>query len=153
MQNLEPKPAKIKHAEGIEQLLTSYSQQELLLPRSLSEIIRQIPQFLIIENETNVIGCVSLEVFTKELGEIRSLAVDPQFQNLRLGEKLVLSVEHYARDLGLHKMMALTYVEGFFHKYGYKTVEMSNLPEKVFRVCVKCPKFHNCDEIPVLKTL
>lgn len=153
MQNMQPKPAKVEHADGIERLLTSYSQQELLLPRSLSEIISQIPQFLIIQDKANIIGCVSLEVFTKELGEVRSLAVDPEYKNQRLGENLLLSIEHSARELGLRKMMALTYVEGFFHKYGYKTVEMTNLPEKVFRVCVKCPKFHNCDEIPVLKTL
>lgn len=153
MQDMQAKPAKIKHAEGIERLLTNYSQQELLLPRSLSEIVNQIPLFLIIETDDRVIGCVSLEIFTKELGEVRSLAVDPKFKNQQLGKILLSSVEHFARDLGLQKMMALTYVEGFFHKYSYKTVEMTNLPEKVFRVCVKCPKFHNCDEIPVLKTL
>lgn len=153
MQALSAKPAKVAHADGIAHLLSNYSQQEILLPRSLSEILAQISQFFVIENHTGVIGCVSLEVFTAELGEVRSLAVDPGYKDQHLGEKLLLAVEAYARQLGLSKMMALTYVEGFFHKYGYKTVEMSNLPEKVWRVCVKCPKFHNCDEIPVLKTL
>ena len=145
--------ANVRHAEGIHRLLTLYSTQEQLLPRPVDEILAAIPQFHVIENEGRVIGCVSLAIFSDELGEVRSLAVDPGYKNMHLGEKLLNAVEAYARKLGLTKMMALTYVEGFFRKYGYATVEMTSLPEKVWRDCVKCPKFHNCDEIPVLKQL
>ena len=153
-QQIQPvRPALIKDATGIHELLTNYSDQELLLPRSISEILPLIPQFLVIEDQGRIIACVSLEIFSVELGEVRSLAVDPDYKNRQLGAKLLHAVESYARDLGLSKMMALTYVEGFFHKYGYETVEMTSLPEKVWRVCVKCPRFHHCDEIPVLKIL
>ena len=153
MTDFKVRTAKVAHAEGIHDLLTKYSDQEVLLPRSVSEILSLIPQFLIIEDHSKVIGCVAIEVFSIELGEVRSLAVDPTYKNQQLGRLLLEAIETYARELGLTKMMALTYVEGFFHKYGYETVEMTSLPEKVWRVCVKCPKFHNCDEIPVLKIL
>lgn len=150
---LQVKRATVHHARGIQTLLEAYSSQEQLLPRALDEILALIPQFRIIVEDDRVVGCVALEVFSTELGEVRSLAVDPSFKNRHLGEKLLNAIESYARELGLTKIMALTYVEGFFHKYGYSTVEMTSLPEKVWRVCVKCPKFHNCDEIPVLKHL
>lgn len=153
MTNFKVHAAKVTHAEGIHDLLTKYSDQEVLLPRAVSEILALIPQFLIIEEQSDVIGCVAIEIFSVELGEVRSLAVDPAYKNQQLGRLLLEAIEAYARELGLTKMMALTYVEGFFHKYGYQTVEMTSLPEKVWRVCVKCPKFHNCDEIPVLKNL
>lgn len=153
MTDLDVQTANVRHAEGIHHLLSNYSDQEVLLPRSVSEILALIPQFLVIEDHSNVVGCVAIEVFSVELGEVRSLAVDPGYKHRKLGLKLLRAIEAYARQLGLKKMMALTYVEGFFHKYDYKTVEMTSLPEKVWRVCVKCPKFHNCDEIPVLKTL
>ncbi len=145
--------ANVSHAEGIHELLTRYSDQEVLLPRAVSEILGLIPQFFIVEAKARVIACVAIEVFSTELGEVRSLAVDPSYKNQNLGMLLLREIEAYARQLGLTKMMALTYVEGFFHKYGYQTVEMSSLPEKVWRVCVKCPNFHNCNEIPVLKIL
>jgi len=153
MTDLKVQPANVFHADGIHQILTKYSDQEVLLPRTVSEILTLIPQFLVIEHDSNVVGCVAIEVFSVELGEVRSLAVDPSYKNQQLGKMLLLAIETYARELGLTKMMALTYVENFFHKYGYETVEMTSLPEKVWRVCVKCPKFHNCDEIPVLKIL
>ena len=145
--------ANVTHAKGIHQVLTQYSDQEVLLPRTVGEILTLIPQFMVIEHQQKVVGCVAIEVFSEDLGEVRSLAVDTTFKNQQLGQKLLHAIEAYARELGLSKMMALTYVEAFFHKYGYVTVEMSSLPEKVWRVCVKCPKFHHCDEIPVLKTL
>ena len=153
MSELPLQTAKVKHAEGIHALLTTYSNQALLLPRTINEILPLIPQFFVIEDDDKVVGCVALEVFTHKLGEVRSLAVNPDYKGQHLGERLLLQVEHWARDIGLKKLMALTYIESFFHKYGYETVEMSSLPEKVWRVCVKCPNFHNCNEIPVLKTL
>jgi amino-acid N-acetyltransferase len=151
MTSIKVQSAHVRHAEGKHTLLGKYSRQEVLLPRSISEILSLIPQFLVVEDQSRVIGCVAIEIFSTELGEVRSLAVDPDYKDRHLGEQLLLAVEAYARQLGLRKMMALTYIESFFHKYGYETVEMTSLPEKVWRVCVKCPKFHNCDEIPVLK--
>ena len=58
-----------------------------------------------------------------------------------------------ARGLGLARVMALTYVPEFFHRLGFVTVPKHSLPEKVWGICVKCYKFHNCDEIAVLKQL
>ena len=153
MPEFKVKPATVHHAEGIQSLLLLYSEQEQLLPRALSEILTLIPQFRVILDAERVVGCVAVEVFSHELGEVRSLAVDPAYKDKQLGQRLLLAIEDYARELGLTKMMALTYVERFFHKFGYETVEMTSLPEKVWRVCVKCPKFHNCDEIPVVKQL
>lgn len=153
VKNNDVRPAIISDVTGIHDLLSNYSDQELLLPRTINEILPLIPQFLVIESQGEIIGCVSLEIFSTELGEVRSLAVNPEYKNQQLGAKLLHSIEDYARQLGLIKMMALTYVEDFFHKYGYETVEMTSLPEKVWRVCVKCPRFHHCDEIPVLKIL
>lgn len=140
-------------ADSIHLLLLNYSEQEVLLPRPLSEIYALIPQFFVAEGNGKIIGCGVIEIFTAELGEVRSLAVDPAYQGKRVGALLLDAVEQYALALGLSRMMALTYVEGFFHQFGYKTVPMTELPEKVWRVCVKCPKFNRCDEIAVLKKI
>ncbi|MFT5259501.1 MAG: amino-acid N-acetyltransferase [Gammaproteobacteria bacterium] len=140
-------------AKDIHALLLNYSDQEVLLPRAISEIYSIIPQFFVVSHNNVVIGCGALEVFTAELGEVRSLAVNPQYKGHNLGAALLNEIEDYAKQLGLSKIMALTYVDKFFHKYGYKTVNMTELPEKVWGVCIKCPKFNHCDEIAVLKYL
>ena len=81
------------------------------------------------------------------------MAVDPNFARLGHGRVLVEQLEVEARRLGLQRLMALTYVPDFFDKLGFKTTAMDTLPEKVFGVCVTCPKFNHCDEIAMVKSL
>ncbi|NKB77945.1 MAG: N-acetyltransferase [Gammaproteobacteria bacterium] len=144
-------PASLEDVPGISELLKFYSDQEVLLPRPESDIYRSLKDFYVIHHDQKVIACVALLIYTKELGEVRSLAVSPAHMNSRLGYRLVQQVEKEASHLGLKKLMALTYVERFFKKMDFEVVEMSVLPEKVWGACINCHKFRNCDEIAVLK--
>ena len=76
--------------------------------------MENLGNFLVSEQNSAFAGCVSLEVFTPELGEVRSLAVDPDFARLGHGRVLVKQLEVEARRLGLQRLMALTYVPDFF---------------------------------------
>lgn len=100
-----------------------------------------------------IVACAALLIYTSELGEVRSLAVDPEYKHLGLGNRMVSQLEADADKLGLSKLMALTYVVGFFEKLQFDVVDMSALPEKVWGACINCHKFQNCDEIAVLKFL
>ncbi len=151
--NAKVRWATAADATGIHDLLQHYANVGRLLPRSTEEIIERLDSFLVSEQNFTLAGCVSLEVFTPELGEVRSLAVDPDFARLGHGRVLVEQLEVEARKLGLQRLMALTYVPNFFYKLGFKTTAMDTLPEKVFGVCVTCPKFNHCDEIAMVKSL
>ena len=140
-------------ATGIHDLLQHYANLGRLLPRSTLEIANRLGSFLVSEQNSALAGCVSLEVFTAELGEVRSLAVDPNLSRLGHGRVLVEHLEIEAKRLGLQRLMALTYVPNFFDKLGFKITVMDTLPEKVFGVCVTCPKFDCCDEIAMVKDL
>jgi amino-acid N-acetyltransferase len=50
-------------------------------------------------------------------------------------------------------LFAFTYVPEFFRKMGFFEVERGELPLKVWKDCLRCPKFQCCDEIAVLKAL
>jgi len=137
----------------IHTLLRDYADDGRLLSRSIDEISERLRGFVVAENNGEVRGCGSLEIFSQELGEVRSLAVHPDHHGHGLGQKMVHEIENMARELGLTRMIALTYVPGFFRKLGYQIVAMESLPEKVFGVCVTCPKFDHCDEIAMQKAL
>jgi amino-acid N-acetyltransferase len=145
--------ATVTDAAGIHDLVQRYAKLGRLLPRSTEEIVERLGSFLVSEQNSALAGCVSLEVFTPELGEVRSLAVDPDFASLGHGRMLVEQLEVEARRLGLQRLMALTYVPDFFDKLGFKTTTMDTLPEKVFGICVTCPMFNHCDEIAMVKNL
>jgi len=147
------RPAAIHDVPEIHHLLEIYSAQGNLLPRSMSEMYRHLRDFFVIEVNGHVAACAALEIFTENLGEVRSLVVADEFKGKGFGRMLVERVAQEARTIELKRLMALTYVAPFFHKLGFKTVPKETLPEKVWSVCVKCYKFNSCDETAVLLEL
>jgi amino-acid N-acetyltransferase len=150
---LHIRPAAISDVPVILHLLEIYSAQGNLLPRSMNELYRHLRDFFVVEVDGKLAACGALEIFTEDLGEVRSLVVDDAWKGKGLGRRLVEQLIHEARAIGLKRLMALTYVPEFFHKLGFQTVAKDTLPEKVWSVCVKCYKFNHCDEIAVLKLL
>jgi amino-acid N-acetyltransferase len=70
-----------------------------------------------------------------------------------IGRSIVTTLEQEARENGLQAIFAFTYVTGFFARLGFLEVERGELPLKVWKDCLRCPKFHQCDEVAVLKRL
>ena len=145
--------ATVEDIPMIGQLLHEYASDGRLLGRSELEIKSRLKDFVVSEINGRICGCGSLEIFTTELGEVRSLAVDPEDHDKGIGRLMVNQIELMAQSRGLSRIIALTYVPGFFSKLGYRIVSMESLPEKVFGVCVSCHKFDRCDEIAMHKEL
>ena len=138
---------------SIQTLLNHYAAMGDLLPRTKSDIIKNLEHFRVIRRENKVIACGSLEHFTDELAEVRSLMVASDIKRGGLGRLIVNDLIDTARSRGVSRVMALTYVPEFFHKLGFVTVNKNIFPEKIWGICVNCYKFHNCDEIAVLLKL
>lgn len=149
----EIRPAAIADVPAIHHLLETYAIKGNLLPRTMNELYRHLRDFFVIEIDGKIAAIGALEIFTEDLGEVRSLVVDEASERRGLGRLMVQRIIAEARQIGLRRLMALTYVPAFFHKLGFKTVAMETLPEKVWNVCVKCYKYNNCDEVAVLLEL
>lgn len=142
--------AKHEDIPQIQVLLNHYAGMGDLLPRSKDDIINNLEHFRVIEDDGQVIACGSLEHFTDELAEVRSLMVNEEIKGRGLGRSIVETLIEIAEQRNVKRLMALTYVPEFFHKLGFKTVDKAIFPEKIWGICVNCYKFHNCDEIAVL---
>ena len=152
-ENLCERAAEDNDVPQIQALLKHYAGMGDLLARSKSDIIANLEHFRVIESDCRVIACGSLEHFTHELAEIRSLMVSEDIKGSGLGAMIVTKLVEIATARKVKRLMALTYVPDFFHKFGFKTVDKEIFPEKVWGICVNCYKFHNCDEIAVLLEL
>ena len=143
--------AGVKEVGDIHKLLSRYADQGLLLPRSLSEIYNHLRDYSVIDDiNGNIIAVCALGVCWEDLGEIRSLAVVEGHQGKGLGTALVDNCIKEAASLGLKQIFVLTYVPDFFTKAGFRVIEKSTLPHKVWADCLKCPKFPDCDEIAMI---
>ncbi len=145
--------ATIEHVEPIMDLVNGLAAQGVMLPRSPASIVEKLRDFVVAYVDGEFAGCGALAVIWTDIAEIRSIAVDPKFQKFGIGRDIALRLIDDAEELGIARVMAFTYVLGFFEKLGFEVVEHSSLPHKVFTDCLNCPKFHKCDEIAVVKVL
>ncbi|MFT5731547.1 MAG: amino-acid N-acetyltransferase [Planctomycetota bacterium] len=145
--------ATIAHVEPIMELVNGLAAQGVMLPRSPASIVEKLRDFVVTFVDGEFAGCGALAVIWTDIAEIRSIAVDPKFQKLGLGKMIALRLIEDAKELGIARVMAFTYVLGFFEKLGFEVVPHDSLPHKVFTDCLNCPKFHKCDEIAVVKVL
>ncbi|HEY5997702.1 MAG TPA: N-acetyltransferase [bacterium] len=146
--------AIIKDVARIQALVNHYASKETMLGLSLSEIYEQIRDFTVAEGPRRaLIGVCALHVIWDDLAEIRSLAVDPKIRRRGVGRALVERCIEEARGLSIPKVFALTYQADFFRHIGFERVDKADLPHKVWRDCLKCSKFPNCDETAVLRVL
>ncbi|MCL6613031.1 MAG: hypothetical protein K6U03_00175 [Firmicutes bacterium] len=70
-----------------------------------------------------------------------------------LGRRLVQTLLEEARELEIKRVFALTYQPGFFERCGFRLVQKEEMPQKVWKECINCPKFPHCDEVAVLYEL
>jgi amino-acid N-acetyltransferase len=145
--------ATIKDVEKMWKLINSYADRHLMLPRSLSELYENLRDFFVLIEDGQLVGCGALHITWEDCGEVLSLAVDPSRSRQGIGSSLLKACEEDARTLGLSKIFTLTYVPEFFEKHGFVRVEKSSLPHKIWSMCIKCPKFPDCDEVPLVKEI
>lgn len=148
--------ARMSEVGQIHRILGNFAGQGLLLPRSLSEIYDHLRDFFVMEDpskDRDIIGVCALGICWEDLAEIRSLAVMEGCHGHDFGSQLVERCLEEAQSMGVKKVFTLTYVTGFFLKMGFKQIEKSALPHKIWADCFKCPKFPDCDEIAMMKTI
>jgi amino-acid N-acetyltransferase len=139
--------AKISDAPQIHKLANHFAQKGAMLPRALSEVYENIRDFFVIRDGEKVVACASLHVYWSDLAELRGVAVAEEYQNQRLGAKLVEACISEARELGIPQAFCLTYRASFFERQGFKRVDKAELPRKIWSECYRCPKFPDCDEV------
>jgi len=145
--------ARVGDLGAILDLINGLAREQVMLPRSPASVVENIRDFVVAEVDGAFAGCGALHVVWSNIAEIRSIAVRAEHRARGLGRVMAERLIAEAEDLGVARVMAFTYVPGFFEKLGFRVVEHASLPHKVFGDCLNCPKFHACDEIAVLRIL
>ncbi|MDD3653529.1 MAG: N-acetyltransferase [Desulfotomaculaceae bacterium] len=142
--------AIITDVEPIHALITYYADRGLMLARPRFMLYESLREISIAEDQGLLTGAGALSIVWEDLAEIRALAIAPQYTGQGIGSRLVNMFIDEARELAIPRVFVLTYQQGFFEKHGFKVVSKETLPQKVWRECVNCPKFPNCEEIAMI---
>ena len=145
--------AKIGDVKVIHRIINISSGKDEMLPRSLTDIYGNLRDFFVyVENGSmSIKGICAMHIFWDNLAEIRSLYVDEGYRKKGIGKRLVGACFSEAMSLELFRVFTLTYQKRFFEKLGFREVDKSSLPEKIWSDCFKCPKYPDyCDEVAML---
>jgi len=145
--------ALVSDVAAIHKLINYFAGRDEMLPRSLNELYENLRDFFVIENGDDVVGCCALHVTWGDLAEVKGLAVRENHQGKRLGDLLVRACLEDAKGLGLTRLFVLTYIPDYFQRFGFRPVDKSELPQKVWSECIRCPKFPDCGEISMMLNL
>ena len=145
--------AKLKDVKEIQRLIKQYSNRGEILPRSLSELYDHLRDFFVYIRNRKMVGICALHICWDDLAEIRSLAVKEEDRKKGIGAELVKVCLEEAKALRIKRVFALTYQPEFFERLGFKKVDKTVLPHKIWTDCLKCVKFPDCDEVALVKEL
>ncbi len=153
MKSYKIRKGRINDVKQIQALINFYARQGLMIARSLNELYENIRDFWVCESGGKVVGCAAVHISWETLVEIKSVAVDKSAQGRGIGVELLNVCLAEAKQLGAKKVFILTYIPKFFRQFGFRKIEHSNLPHKIWAECINCPKFPDCQEIALIKNI
>lgn len=106
--------------DKIIRLISYGAKKGKVLTRSRVDILQNINNFFVCVEKNRVIGCVSLEIYSPKLAEIRSLVVDPKYQRRGVGSLLVKVCLIEAQKAGIFEILAITDKDQFFKGLGFR---------------------------------
>lgn len=142
--------AVMSDAESIFNLISEYAKEGKLLARAYSSIYENLQSFVVAVLDNEVVGICSLTILDRDLAEVRSLAVSPAYVGKGIGKALVRQIIKETENLEINRLISLTYQIEFFEKLGFFQVDKNELPQKMWKDCINCPKLHSCDETAML---
>lgn len=139
--------------EEIYELVNNYANDGVMLARSRNTLYETLRDMIVAEDDGKLVAVGGLHIIWNELAEVRTMAVMPGVVRQGIGKKIVEMLIEEGRALGVKQVFTLTYKPGFFKTLDFEEITKEQLPHKVWKECIDCPKFPNCDEIAMLRIL
>lgn len=144
--------AKLPDAVNIFELVNSLSGDGTLLRRTYAEICENVRDFTVAESESGVfLGCGALHLYGPHLAEVRSIVVKPEAKGQGAGGKLLRALLAEAEDQSVTCVSLFTRIPDFFFHFGFRVVDRTVLPDKIYKDCQTCPRLYACDEVAMAR--
>jgi amino-acid N-acetyltransferase len=123
--------ARTSDVPEIKRLIDIYA-GKILLEKNLVTLYESIQEFWVAERDDTVIGCGAMHVLWADLGEVRTIAVDPQAKGRGAGHQVVAKLIEVARELELERLFVLTFEVDFFAKHGFVEIDGTPVTAEVY---------------------
>lgn len=126
--------ARTSDVPAIKRLVDIYA-GKILLEKNLVTLYEAVQEFWVAEHpdgQGQVVGCGALHVLWSDLGEVRTVAVDPAQTGRGIGHAVVERLLRVARDLQLQRLFVLTFETRFFARHGFTEIDGTPVTAEVF---------------------
>ncbi len=123
--------ARTSDVPQIKRLVDTYA-GKILLEKNLVTLYESVQDFWVAELGGAVVGCGALHVLWSDLGEIRTVAVDPAVKGRGVGHAIVARLIEVARQLELERVFVLTFETAFFGRHGFVEIEGTPVTAEVY---------------------
>lgn len=123
--------ARTSDVPQIKRLVDTYAGR-ILLEKNLVTLYESVQEFWVAELEGRVVGCGALHVLWADLGEVRTVAVDPAVKGRGVGHAIVDRLLEVARALELERLFVLTFETEFFGRHGFTEIEGTPVTAEVY---------------------
>jgi amino-acid N-acetyltransferase len=104
-----------------------------LLSKATVTLYEAVHDFLVIENNGQVIGAGAIHVLWEDLAEVRTVAVFPEFKGKGIGSQLLEALLKRAKELGVKRVFCLTFETKFFAKHGFTEIEGTPVEPDIYQ--------------------
>ena len=149
--------AKLPDAVNVFDLVNSLSGDGTLLRRSYAEICENVRDFAVAESPVSgdtggvFLGCGALHLYGPHLAEVRSIVVKPEAKGQGAGGRLLRALLEEAEEQKVTAVCLFTRIPDFFFHFGFRVVDRTTLPDKIYKDCQTCPRLYACDEVAMVR--
>ncbi len=128
---IDVRRARTSDVPAIKRLVDTYA-GKILLEKNLVTLYESVQEFWVAELSGTVVGCGALHVLWADLGEVRTVAVDPRVKGRGVGHAIVVKLLEVARTLELKRLFVLTFETEFFGRHGFAEIEGTPVTAEVY---------------------
>ena len=111
-------------------LMQPFVQKGVLIPRDEHSLMDTLETFVVYETDGLIHGCASLLEWENIVGEIAGVAVDPEYEKLGIGRKLIMYLISKASRRKFKRLFLLTTrTADWFESRGFSVGGLEDLPE------------------------
>lgn len=112
--------AKKSDVNEIYELILDASKRGKILKRTREDIKNSINNFSVAVINGKIIGCAAVDIYSKKLAEIRSVATKKNFENMGVASKLIKSCIEKAKKHNVYELLVITDEINLFKRLGFK---------------------------------
>ncbi len=125
------RPMRLEDVSKVHRLLQPLAQQGVLIRRTPDDIAASFTDYVVHETDGRIHGCGALHRYSNGEAEIAAIAVDPLYEELGIGRRIVLYLMERAREEGIPAVFVLTTQTGdWFESIGYHRITVKDLPKE-----------------------